>query len=287
MKVTINVVNAFIDGAFGGNPAGVVLDADALTDLQRLTIAQTVGLSETAFVSASSVADFKLDFFTPSRQIAHCGHATVAVFSHLAQTGRIGQGWSSKETIDGTRKVLIKDGMAFMEQRAPQYTEVESYRTAILDSLGLTEQQLLLAPKWVNTGNSFVVVGVKNQQDLAQLEINYEAIKSVSESLDLIGYYIFTTQTHTPGRDVATRMLAPRYGIDEEAGTGMAAGPMACYLYDQMAIKKAHFTIEQGYLMRPPSPSVIDVTLEISPAGITSLMAGGVAKSITDVVIDI
>ncbi|MEH6825398.1 MAG: PhzF family phenazine biosynthesis protein [Motiliproteus sp.] len=287
MKVTINVVNAFIDGAFGGNPAGVVLDADALTDQQRLTIAKTVGLSETAFVSASSVADFKLDFFTPSRQIAHCGHATVAVFSHLAQTGRIGQGWSSKETIDGTRKVLIKDGMAFMEQRAPQYTEVESYHTAILDSLGLTEQQLLLAPKWVNTGNSFVVVGVKNQQDLAQLEINYEAIKSVSESLDLIGYYIFTTQTHTPGRDVATRMLAPRYGIDEEAGTGMAAGPMACYLYDQMAIKKDHFTIEQGYLMRPPSPSVIDVTLEISPAGITSLMAGGVAKSITDVVIDI
>lgn len=66
MKVTINVVNAFIDGAFGGNPAGVVLDADALTDQQRLTIAKTVGLSETAFVSASSVADFKLDFLPPA-----------------------------------------------------------------------------------------------------------------------------------------------------------------------------------------------------------------------------
>jgi PhzF family phenazine biosynthesis protein len=287
MEVTINVVNAFIDGALGGNPAGVVLDADALTDQQRLTIAKAVGLSETAFVSASSVADFKLDFFTPNRQIAHCGHATVAVFSHLAQTGRIGQGWSSKETIDGTRKVLIKDGMAFMEQRAPQYTEVYPYHSAILDSVGLTEKQLLVAPKLVNTGNSFVVLGVNNQQDLAQLEIDFEAITVVSESLDLIGYYIFTTQTNRPGRDVATRMLAPRYGINEEAGTGMAAGPMACYLHDQMAINKDHFTIEQGYLMQPASPSVIDVTLEISPSGITSLMAGGDAKSIKEVIIHI
>lgn len=287
MKVQVNIVNAFIDGANGGNPAGVVLDADTLSNGQKLAIAKTVGLSETAFVSASSVADFKLDFYTPSRQIAHCGHATVAVFSYLSHTGRIGQGWWSKETIDGNRKILIKGGMAFMEQRAPTFDNVESHHSAILGSIGITENDLLVAPKLVNTGNSFVIVGVKNQQVLSQLQLDLKAISLVSDSLELIGYYLFTQETNLPGRDVSTRMFAPRYGIEEEAGTGMAAGPMACYLYNQMGVKKAHFTIEQGYSMRPSSPSVIDVNLETDGDSITSLMAGGVATLSQQRVIEI
>jgi PhzF family phenazine biosynthesis protein len=53
MHVEVQIVNAFIDGATGGNPAGVVVDANALTAAQKLKVAQQVGLSETAFVSAS------------------------------------------------------------------------------------------------------------------------------------------------------------------------------------------------------------------------------------------
>tara|TARA_R110001583_G_scaffold49885_4_gene155954 strand:+ start:2987 stop:3853 length:867 start_codon:yes stop_codon:yes gene_type:complete len=287
MKVTINVVNAFIDGISGGNPAGVVLAADGLDDGQKLAIAKKAGLSETAFVSASSVADFKLDFFTPTRQIAHCGHATVAVFSHLEQSGRISQGWFTKETIDGNRKILIKEGMAFMEQAAPKYQDIENHHTAILDSIGVTEQQLLLAPKLVNTGNSFVIVGVKDKLTLSQIKPDFDLIHSISESLDLIGYYIFTEETSSPGRDASARMLAPRYGINEEAATGMAAGPLACYLHRDMAIKKDHFSIEQGYLMLPPSPSVINVNLEITGGNITSLMAGGVATLSKEIVVEI
>jgi PhzF family phenazine biosynthesis protein len=95
----VRVVNAFVDGERGGNPAGVVLQADALSAAQKQAIAAQVGLSETAFVSCSQSAAFKLEFFTPTRQIAHCGHATVAAFSLLRQLGLVGEGWSNKETI--------------------------------------------------------------------------------------------------------------------------------------------------------------------------------------------
>jgi len=40
MKVPIEIVNAFIDGDAGGNPAGVVLDANSLNYDQKLKIAQ-------------------------------------------------------------------------------------------------------------------------------------------------------------------------------------------------------------------------------------------------------
>ena len=126
MQVDAQIVNAFIDGTAGGNPAGVVLDADTLTTEQKLHIARQLGLSETAFVSSSQSATVKLEFFTPTRQIPHCGHATIATFSLLHKLGVIGEGNFSKESIDGNLDILIAGEMVFMEQRAPQYRTLDA-----------------------------------------------------------------------------------------------------------------------------------------------------------------
>ena len=103
MDVQITVVNAFTDNGLGGNPAGVVLDTDNLNIQQKQSVASKIGLSETSFVSSSSSAAFKLEFFTPNRQIAHCGHATIATFSYLRQINRIKDGVSSKETVSSPK----------------------------------------------------------------------------------------------------------------------------------------------------------------------------------------
>jgi len=287
MKVTVKILNAFIENNSGGNPAGVVLNADKLSHDQRLNIAKQVGLSETAFVSESSTADFKLDFYTPNRQIAHCGHATVAVFSYLSQLNLVAQGWSSKETIDGNRKILIQQDMAYMEQLAPKYTVVNKYHNQIFDSLGISQDLTLRDPLLVNTGNSFVIVGVKNKQVLAELKLDFDAIKDISEELDLIGYYIYTEETHDSDNDASTRMFFPRYGVDEEAATGMAAGPLASYLYDIVDEKKERFNIEQGYYMPVPSPSKIIINLQIEDNKIKTLMAGGKANVSKEMVVQI
>jgi PhzF family phenazine biosynthesis protein len=280
MEIEIQIINAFIDGESGGNPAGVVLDADEFSARQKSKIAAKVGLSETAFVSSSKSADFKLEFFTPTRQIAHCGHATIATFSHLQQLGRIGKPASSKETIDGNRNIFIDGDMAFMEQLAPSYKEVDLFMESIISSLGIKAHDLLSnsKPFIVNTGNSFLVVPLKDEKMVLSAHPDLGAIHKISEKFDLIGYYIFSQNTKLPERDAGTRMFAPRYGINEESATGMAAGPLACYLYDKMGINKEVFLIEQGHFMKPPSPSVITVKLNFQDGKITELFAGGEAK---------
>jgi len=57
--VTVKILNAFVENNKGGNPAGVVLNADNLSKENKLEIAKKVGLSETAFVSRSQTADYK------------------------------------------------------------------------------------------------------------------------------------------------------------------------------------------------------------------------------------
>ncbi|MFT3681706.1 MAG: PhzF family phenazine biosynthesis protein [Ferruginibacter sp.] len=273
----VKLLNAFTDNDKGGNPAGVVLDADELSNAAKQAIAAKLGLSEVAFVSSSAVADFKLDFFTPTRQIAHCGHATIATFSYLSQTGRIKQQHSSKETIDGRREILIQGELAFMEQKAPAYLDSGAQRTTILQSLNLTEKDLVKdAPvSIVNTGNSFAVIPVLDSTVLKNIAPDFKLINEVSEAFDLIGYYVFCTETSSAERDASTRMFAPRYGIEEESATGMAAGPLACYLYDVMGIKKKRYMIEQGWFMEKPSPSLILVDIETADGKIKGLMAGG------------
>lgn len=78
--VDIYVVSAFCKNNKGGNKAGVVLNRQDLTDAQKLEIAKQLGYSETAFVTASCMADFKLQYFTPTEEVPLCGHATIAAF---------------------------------------------------------------------------------------------------------------------------------------------------------------------------------------------------------------
>jgi PhzF family phenazine biosynthesis protein len=275
MKIEVQILRAFVENNRGGNPAGVVLNADLLTNPQKLQIAQKVGFSETAFVSKSSVADFKLDFFTPTKQIAHCGHATVATFSYLSQLGLVPSSETSKETIDGVRKIKLIEDLAFMEQKKPQYTEVDN--DWILKSIGLKMKDLQndIPILKVNTGNSFVLIPVKNREILAKIRPDLDLISQISEEYDLIGFYLFSLETFKPVSDATTRMFAPRYGIVEEAGTGMAAGPLACYLFDVQRSKKTNFIIEQGWLMPQQSPSEIFVNLNLTNHQIDGLMAGG------------
>ncbi|KZD00404.1 MULTISPECIES: PhzF family phenazine biosynthesis protein [unclassified Thalassospira] len=287
--VAVQIVNAFVKNGQGGNPAGVVLDADQYSDAQKLLIAQKVGLSETAFVSKSETCGIKLDFFTPTKRIAHCGHATIATFSYLAELERFGDGETSKETVDGPRKIILDAGMAYMEQLAPTYTPAARWIDQsvtlddVLKSLAITSADLddRARPVLVNTGNNFIVIAVKDQATLANITPDQDAINAISEKLDLIGYYIFTTDTgdaDDTNIDATTRMFAPRYGIAEEAATGMAAGPLACVLHDLLDIKKDSFLIAQGAFMTEPSPSEIKVTLDLKDDRITGLLAGGQGK---------
>ena len=82
-------------------------------------------------------------------------------------------------------------------------------------------------------------------------------------------------------------MFAPRYGITEESATGMAAGPLACFLFDYLQHNKTTFLIEQGYAMQPKSPSVIEVNLTLENSAIKSLIAGGVGAVTRHMSVDI
>ncbi|GIP36612.1 PhzF family phenazine biosynthesis protein [Paenibacillus sp. J2TS4] len=85
MKLKVYTVNSFAKTLEGGNPAGVVIDADSLSDESMKSIAGAIGFSETAFVMKSESAHFKVRFFTPEEGVDLCGHATIATLAPISK----------------------------------------------------------------------------------------------------------------------------------------------------------------------------------------------------------
>lgn len=275
-QVEVAWVRAFIDGEGGGNPAGVVLDGDRFTAEERQRIAAAAGFPETAFVCRSGTADLRLVFHTPTRSIPHCGHATVASFARLLETGRIQGPLRVNETVDGPRRIRLEGDAVFLEQVRPRLEPLSpGHRAALLASLGIDAGSLLpgFEPLRASNGNGLVLVPLREEPILASLAPDMAAVAALSEALAAVGYYAFVPRS-SGARQAAVRMFAPAYGIPEEAATGMMAGPLGHWLAEVQGRPERRFLIEQGRLMPKPSPSLLQVELEAD-----RLWVGGRAKT--------
>ncbi len=278
---TLYTLNAFAVSNTGGNPAGVVLKADHLTQTQKQEIAKQVGLSETAFVSRSDKADFKVEFYTPNAEVNLCGHATIATFSLLGQLGLITNGSFLQETKAGVLNVNYFDGMVMMEQTSPVYDKVLD-PDEILESLNLTKDDLHpdLPIQIVSTGLRDIIIPVKNLNILWGLKPDYQMIKKISIEHVVVGYHVFSLET-VKNSTAHCRNFAPLYDIDEEAATGTSSGALAAYLSKHSKLKdlSGSFYFEQGYCMNRPSEIVVKLE---KVEDVTRVFVGGTAKLIGD-----
>ena len=80
MNIDVYIVDAFAERGLRGNPAGVCPLQQWLDDAMMLAIAAEINQSETAFFVPKG-DDFRIRWFTPTREVDHIGHATLAAGS--------------------------------------------------------------------------------------------------------------------------------------------------------------------------------------------------------------
>lgn len=85
--ISYSEVCAFTDTPDQGNRAGVVLQADQLTEEQMQQLAEFIGVSETVFVVDMGPGVVEVRYFTPTQEVEFCGHATIALGLLLTQEG--------------------------------------------------------------------------------------------------------------------------------------------------------------------------------------------------------
>ncbi|QFU83308.1 PhzF family phenazine biosynthesis protein [Natronorubrum aibiense] len=274
-------VDAFTDEPLTGNPAGVVPDADGLSDAQMQAIAAEMAVSETAFLRSSDRADRRVRYFTPTQEVDLCGHATIGSFAYLHDDG-LEFGTTTLETNVGELEIALEnDGTVWMTQDRPEVREVDVGYARVADALGVEQAALEGASDDIplavaSTGLPFLVVPITYLSDVGSADPDMKAIEELTDALDVTGIYLFTFDALERKSTLHGRMFAPGAGVPEDPVTGTASGAVGAYL-DHFGAFDDDFPeelrLEQGHYVDRPGLVRIRVgdDVQVGGRGVTVL----------------
>ena len=286
MKIKVYRLTSFTDNIEGGNPAGVVLNADNLKEGEMKYIAEEVGYSETAFVSKSNKADFKVRFFTPVEEVNLCGHATIATFSLLMKKAMIKVGNYTQETKAGVLGIETNSKEeVMMDQNIPYFSGLLD-KKVIADALNISEEEFYdeYPVEMVSTGLKDIIVPLKSFDKMNFLIPDFKKIAKVCIENDAAGFHIFNLDRNE--FQASCRNFAPHLGINEESATGTASGALASYFVKHNIFKpNTEMIFEQGYKMKKPSK--IKAIVEKENDNYDKVKVGGKAVIIDEISLEI
>lgn len=218
MPMPFTIVDAFADQPFTGNPAAVML-LDAWPDDALLqSIALEHNLSETAFVvPASGEADYELRWFTPTVEIAMCGHATLA-------SGHVLMG-ERQEVRFATRKagvmVVARDRDGYTLD-LPVTRVAPAADAALLAALGVE-------------GEVFDSVSGAQQTSIV-LVADAATVRDCTPDMAALSACEVMAIVTAPGdvADVVSRVFVPAWGVDEDPVTGSAHAALASFWAERL-----------------------------------------------------
>lgn len=299
MKIRVYQVDAFTDQKFKGNPAGVVSNADGLTEAQMQAIARELNNSETAFILSPSAPDHEvwIRFFTPAVEVPICGHATIsahfvrAMERHLPSCTvmhKIGIGVLPVDIIkqDDSYEVVMTQGRI---EFFPPFAATE--REAVVAALGLSEHDLdpRCPTQIVSTGHSKVMIGLGNRSILNSLRPDMTRLAELSRVIGCNGYFAFTLDSDSADILTHGRMFAPAIGISEDPVTGNANGPLGAYLVKHQLITVGDgtfsFRARQGEAIG--RPGIVEVKIDVENGAPVRVKVGGKAIIVFETEIEI
>ncbi|ALQ68995.1 PhzF family phenazine biosynthesis isomerase [Bacillus thuringiensis] len=271
---TINVFHydAFTNKPNMGNPAGIVLEADGLTEEEMQRIAEKVGYNETTFVLSSEVADIRMRYFTPGYEMDLCGHGTVGTIYALRERGLLEEKTNiTIETKAGILPIQIdvneKEGTFIkMRQATPQFKDFTGSTEELAHSIGLEVNDLDVSLPIVygSTGNWTVIVPIKNLDACERMKPNNEMFPSVLKEIPNASIHPICLETYDELAQMHGRHFASAYaGTIEDPVTGTASGVMGAYYATYLEKDFDHemeLIVEQGQEIRKDGRVTVYVT---------------------------
>lgn len=221
MNIDMQIVDAFTEKQFGGNPAAVVITETWLSDSLMQSIAAENNLSETAFLVKTGDNRFDIRWFSPIAEVDFCGHATLAsayvIFNHHTTSKKL---TIFAKTV-GDLIISQNDGDSIeMDFPNRQPTPVTDIPSALLRGLSLKPVAVL-----------------RNQQAYFAVYDSENAVKKVqsdSEQLKQLAPYDVTVTAQASDYDFISRYFWPANGGDEDPVTGSIHAGLAPYWAKQL-----------------------------------------------------
>jgi PhzF family phenazine biosynthesis protein len=209
MGQTIIQVDAFTNKPFAGNPAAVCILPEPGEERWMQSVASEMNLSDTAFLDRREDG-YNLRWFTPTVEIALCGHATLASAHVLWEMGQLRP--------DEEARFHTKSGL-LTAVRQGDWIELDFPATPAAPAAppeGLA-QALGADPQYVGRNAFDYLVEVESEEVLRSIQPDFARLRSLG-----VRGVIVTSLSDAPEYDFVSRFFAPGAGIDEDPVTGSA-----------------------------------------------------------------
>lgn len=239
-----------------GNPAGIVLEGDSLTEKQMQEVAQKVGFNETAFVVKSNRADLGIRYFTPGHEMNLCGHGTMGTLYCMLERGRReSKGILTIETKAGILQVKISEAkgryVIRMGQAVPEFKEFEGSIDDLASVIGIASGDIdtSLPVIYGSTGTWTFLVPIRKLSVFSKMNPDNKKFPEILTKLPHSSIHPFCLETiHKNSHMHSRHFSSPFSGTIEDPVTGTASGVMGAYYsrYIKPGESDLELIMEQG-----------------------------------------
>lgn len=202
-------VDSFSEKPFAGNPAGVCLLSVTKPDAWMQNVAAEMNLAATAFLVRQEDG-YGLRWFSPTTELALCGHGTLASTHVLWEEGHRPVHHPISFFTKSGLLTAVREG-AWINLDFPSQTETT---TDAPDGLA---EGLNVTPSYVGKNRLDYLIEVANEAEVRTLQPDFTRLAR----LDARGF-IVTSRSESAEYDFVSRFFAPSAGISEDPVTGSA-----------------------------------------------------------------
>ena len=222
MSLPIVQVDAFASAPFTGNPAAVCVLHSPRDEKWMASVANEMNLSETSFIHphATDHGAFELRWFTPTVEVALCGHATLASAHVLWEESHIAP--------HATARFHTKSGLLTCD-RIGHWIEMDFPANPVeaADPPAQMAEALGVDLKFTGKSKFDYLVEVADEATVRALKPNYQVLRQLPVRGIIVTALADPANWHN--YDFVSRFFAPGSGIDEDPVTGSAHCALAPY----------------------------------------------------------
>lgn len=218
MGIPISVIDAFTTEKFRGNPAAVCVLAESAPDAWMQQVAAELNLSETAFLLPEA-DQWLLRWFTPTTEVALCGHATLASAHALWESGR------SKVDRPIDFRTLKSGILTCRRDDAGVVMDFPVRQAAAASPPDGLQEALGCDLRWCGRSAYDLLVEVANEAVVRGLKPDFRALSE----LPVRGVIVTALASAGGSHDFVSRFFAPGAGVPEDPVTGSAHCTLAPY----------------------------------------------------------
>jgi trans-2,3-dihydro-3-hydroxyanthranilate isomerase len=283
-------LDVFSDRLFSGNQLAVFLDGRGLAANTMQSIAREMNFSETTFVLPAERADtdVRMRIFTPSAELPIAGHPTIGSTFALARAGVIASDRVRFVFGLGIGPVPVeldwRNGdlsFAWMTQPLPTFSAPFGDAGCVAAALGIPESAVVetrLPVQVVSCGVPFLMVPIMTRMAVDSAVLNMTAYDELVRALPdgTSGLFFFSNERGNDQATVYSRMFAPEVGVIEDPATGVASGPLGCYLVRHRVVTpEAARSILSLQGVKMGRPSHVHISIGVENGNIQSVRVGG------------